>query len=159
MAEIGYELEWMKLTRSFTVKAVSGLTPDQLMKIPANFNNNILWHVGHLLLTQCTFFYGLTNQPSPLSESDAAAYKLLFDAGTSPKTWTNPPDVDAVLKQFGTIGDVIVADAAAGKFDGFKPVELFPGLTLNSVASTAVFQCIHEGMHYGTITAYTKLVS
>jgi hypothetical protein len=158
MAAIGYEMEWMKLTRGMTLGAVKSLSNDQLLKVPQNFNNNILWNVGHLLYSQCAFFYGLTQQPFPLPAGSADLYKSLFDDATSPKTWNDHPDIPALLDQYASITDTIVADAKAGKFDGFKATELFPGMTLHSVAEIAGFQCVHEGMHYGAISALKKFV-
>ncbi len=158
MAAIGNEFMWMKTLRGFTLGIIKDLSHEQLLTIPTGFNNNILWQIGHLLYEQYQFFYGFTGQPLPLPEGGAEAYKALFDNGTSPKTWETPPDVAGILAEFASISDTIIADANAGKFDGFQGRELRPGLLLNDINHLAAFHCVHEGMHMGAIKAIKAFV-
>ena len=158
MAAITTEIEWMQLLRSFTLNSIKGLSHEQLLTVPEKFNNHILWNVGHLLYSQCAFFYSLNQKPFPLPSGSEDQYKAWFDEGTSPKTWTTQPDVAEILDQFAGITKTIIDDIQAGAFDGFKTTELFPGVTLHNVPEIAGFQCIHEGMHMGAIGALKKFV-
>ncbi|MBI5092066.1 MAG: DinB family protein [Candidatus Hydrogenedentes bacterium] len=158
MAAKGYEWDVMKMMGGFAVETTKSLTKDQLLKVPDHFNNNVLWNLGHLLYYQCNFFYGLTQQPFPLPAGCEEQYKELFADGTSPKTWKSQPDVAAVQAQFASLTETVLADAAAGKFDGFKTVELFPGMTLHNANETAAFHAVHLGMHIGAIGALKKLI-
>lgn len=158
MATIGHGFEWMKMLRGLTLAAIQDLSPEQLRAVPQGFNNNVLWNVGHLLYEQCQVFYSLTQQPFPFPPGCAEQYKALFDNGTAPKTWVHLPDTPEILARFAAITDTIIADAASGKFDGFRTFELSPGVSIDTVSEAAAFHCVHEGMHLGAINALKKFI-
>jgi hypothetical protein len=151
-----YELDMMATLRSWTADSLKDLSDAQLVKIPDGFNNNILWNAGHLLYYQCEFTYTFSGQPTPLPTPEK--YKGWFAEGTSPKGWTEKPDTKFVVELFKSISDTILRDAKAGKFEGFKALSPFEGVTLNTFAESVGFHNIHEGMHYGAIGALKKFV-
>ncbi len=46
------KIEKIKKTRRFLLNLVSELSTDQLNEIPPDFNNNIIWNMGHLIAAQ-----------------------------------------------------------------------------------------------------------
>ena len=51
------------------VNDLENLTDDQLTKIPEGFNNNILWHVGHVLVSNEFFMFGYPQTDTGLPQS------------------------------------------------------------------------------------------
>jgi hypothetical protein len=47
----------IKNTRAFVLELVKDLTTEQLNKIPAGFNNNIIWNIAHLTAAQQNLCY------------------------------------------------------------------------------------------------------
>lgn len=45
-------IDLIKQTRKAAVEGLTGFTIEQLNKIPAGFNNNIIWNLGHLTAVQ-----------------------------------------------------------------------------------------------------------
>ena len=48
-------IELLKETRPRLLELAEGLSAEEQLKIPAGFNNNILWNVGHLAVTHRSF--------------------------------------------------------------------------------------------------------
>ena len=46
------QIETIRKTRSFLLDYIKELNIEQLNKIPAGFNNNIAWNLGHLVAAQ-----------------------------------------------------------------------------------------------------------
>ena len=51
------KIENIKNTRRFLLDRVSELSSDQLNEIPTEFNNNIIWNLGHLIAAQQRICY------------------------------------------------------------------------------------------------------
>jgi hypothetical protein len=45
-------LGWIKKTRTSLLNMISGLSLEQINKVPEGFNNNIIWNLGHLVSAQ-----------------------------------------------------------------------------------------------------------
>ena len=57
------QIEKIRTTRKLLLTLIDGLTAAQLNSIPKGFNNNIIWNVGHLVVSLQGIFYvraGLT---------------------------------------------------------------------------------------------------
>ena len=48
----------LKTTRANILKAIQDFTPQQLNHIPPGFNNNLVWNLGHVIVTQQLLCYG-----------------------------------------------------------------------------------------------------
>lgn len=141
-------------TRGLTLQTLSDLTPAQWTTIPEGFSNNILWNAAHIAATQARLLYVLNGLPAPIAD------RIIQNGirGTSPKEWTEPLTPEDVLDVLGRLVPQTIEDDAAGTFNEFKPLELRPGLTLDSFDDAIVFSIMHEGMHIGMIMQLKKLV-
>lgn len=142
-----------RLTRSYMKKRVDGLSKEQLLALPEGAENNILWNVGHIVLTN----YRLLYRPSGGTVPVPSTWDGWFLPGTSPANWgTTPPSADDVLKEFQTQNDRIQSDHEAGLFKTYKPFTLKSGSSLNSVDEALAFNLMHEGIHIGAIIALRR---
>src|SRR3954471_5538531 len=86
----------MELTRSFFIKNVEALEEGQVDVQPEGFNNNIHWHIGHVLTTAESFMFGFPKNTSHLP----ANYLELFARGTKPADWQGDvPSVSVLTSQ------------------------------------------------------------
>ncbi|WP_201007511.1 DinB family protein [Paenibacillus glycanilyticus] len=70
--------------------------PEQRKVIPYGFNNNVHWHLGHILFITQYEVLGLSGRPLVLPEN----YKDFFAFGTRPADWReDPPEWDLLLAQ------------------------------------------------------------
>ena len=144
----------LKKSRALTLKAIEGLTLEQLHTIPEGFKNNIAWNVAHLVVTQQLLHYKLSGLnclcPDELIETHRK--------GTFPTTTFTQEEFDEVLELFAGLPDTLKEDFEAGLFEDYQEYPTSTGVVLNSMEIAIPFNNFHEGIHYGIIRAIKKLV-
>jgi uncharacterized damage-inducible protein DinB len=70
--------------RSEILGAVDTVSEEDTQKIPAGFNNNIRWNLGHIYLDQYLWIQALIKEPAAVPEE----FKSWFGYGTSPVNFT-----------------------------------------------------------------------
>ena len=63
-----------KTTRSLLLNLANKYEHDQLNLIPTGFNNNLIWHLGHVIAVQDTLIYKSTGASSELSDEFRLKY-------------------------------------------------------------------------------------
>ena len=124
-------------------------------RVPEGSSNNVLWNVGHLVVTLELLTYGLTG----LDLGVPASMVTSFRKGTSPADWDETPDPEAVLHHLHASPDRIEADLRAGRFTEYREYTTTPGVVLASVDDALAFDLYHEGLHLGAVLSLRKLVA
>lgn len=151
---MNFEFEILKKNRELILKVVEGLSIEQLNKIPEGFNNNIVWNIAHLVVTQqllCYTFSGL-----PVSISD----KLLnsFRKGTAPVDEVSLEEYEEIKKLFSQLPTQLESDYNAGIFKSYQEYTTSVAITLKDIDSAIAFNNLHEGIHLGVILGLKKLL-
>ena len=139
------------LTRGSFLKNIEAITPEQASVQPEGFNNNIHWHIGHVLTVTEQFMLGYPKKTTHLP----ANYIELFGNGTRPSEWTGDvPSVDVLSDQLkAQLGRIKELPAPMLDEKLKKP---FMGLeTFGELANLALY---HEAHHLGQIHAMRKLI-
>lgn len=85
-----------ELTRGNFLKIIEAITTAQASVQPEGFNNNIHWHIGHVLTVTEQFMMGFPKKSNHLP----ANYIELFGNGTRPSEWTGDvPSVEVLTEQ------------------------------------------------------------
>lgn len=147
-------IELLKTTRVALLKTVENLSDEQLIKIPAGFNNNILWNLAHLAVTQQALNYKLSGLPTYVSEQLMEENKK----GSSPSSWSKVPDVKFIKEQLIELPEILGRDYEAGKFKQFNNYMTSAGYELKNIDDSILFNNFHEGIHLGSVMALKKLV-
>ena len=137
----------VEIARGYLMQYVTDLSDEQLLEVPDGAKNNVLWNIGHVVFSHAGLTYGPAGLTSPVPES----YEALFKGGTSPSDWSETPPIDEVKGLLESSTAQTKEDYLAGKFDGFKSMDLMPGVTLATVEQAFGFNGIHEGVHLGFI--------
>lgn len=147
-------IQLLKSLRTTLLNSVSNLSAEQLVITPPNFNNNILWNLAHLAVTQQILNYKLSGQAVLVSE------KLLEEnkKGTSPKNWSETPDINEVKDLLISLPEKLETDYNNGLFKQFNTYKTSMGIELNDINDSIEFNNFHEGLHMGTITALKNLI-
>lgn len=147
-------IEILKTTRAKLVETVSSLSNEQLLKIPQGFNNNILWNLTHLLVTQQILNYKLSGLDMHLDE------KLIEEnrKGSSPSSWTTTPDIDFVKQNLVDLPIKLEIDYNNKIFTSYKSYMTSLNFEIKSIEDSIEFNNFHEGIHLGSILALKKLV-
>jgi len=146
------EFDMLRQTRKNILGVASRFDKEQLVKIPEGYKNNILWNVGHVVITQKLLTYKLSNLPIGLDESLIEACRK----GSTPANWEKEIDFEYVKNAMFTAVDKTEKDYKTGKFTEFSDYETSYGVTLTSVEDAIKFNNLHEALHLGYIMSLAK---
>lgn len=137
--------------RSDVLMAVEGITAEQAEVVPANFNNNIRWNLGHIYLDQFLWIETLTKETSEATRY----FNQWFGFGTSPNDFTlETPTFEALKNLLREQPNVIRKQYQHRLAEEFEPIEM--GIyTIEQVLMRTVF---HEGMHLQAMMDIRKCI-
>jgi len=148
-------IEIIRTPRKLLIGIIESLTTEQLNQIPAGFNNNIIWNIGHLIAAQ----QGVCYKRSGLELKTDEAFFQAYRPGTKPEGFVGGDEVERIkILLFSTL-DELEADYDAGIFKTYTSVVTRYGIALTNIDDALNFLPFHEGLHIGCIIALKRLVS
>ena len=144
----------LKKTRENLLKFVSELTVEQLNEIPAGFNNNIVWNLGHLLVTQQGMCYSRAGLERKISDELFDKYK----PDTKPSGFVDASEISTIKELFISLVEQFETDWKAGLFANYTSWTNRFDIELTSIDEAMNFVLFHEGIHRGYIMALKRLV-
>ena len=129
------------------------MSTGHLNKIPAAFNNNIIWNIAHLTAAQQNLCYVRSGLAITVKEHFSP-----FLSGTKPEKFIEQKEIDSIFDALLNSMDRLAADYSSNVFLKFDPWGKRYGIKLNSIEDAINFIPFHEGMHIGYIMALKKLV-
>lgn len=142
------------LCRGYLASHIAGLTEEQLLEVPEGNENNILWHMGHLLVSHCGMTYGRCGLDYPCPRE----FTALFKGGSKPADWSETPDIAKIKGLFKENMNGIVEHYKNGDFENYDPQEMAPGMSLANIEEALGFVIIHESVHHGNIITIRRLI-
>lgn len=148
-------IAFLRYARTSITNHVADLSQEQMLLVPKRFDNNILWNIGHIMVSQQSIIYRRSGLPVNVSDEMVAMYK----PGTSPADWNTLPNgaelIQMMLDQQQTLED----DFATGKFSGpFEALSTSGGLAVNDIEGAFAFNLYHESLHWGAIQSLKNCV-
>ncbi len=147
-------IEFLKTIRTVYSRMTEPLTPEQWLELPAGRSNNILWNVGHVVVSQQMMHYALSGLPMHVDPALVAAFRK----GSSPAEWNEPPEVEQIRGLLTELPRQLEQDHASGLFREYSPYKTALGVTLTSIEEALEFNNFHEGVHLGITMAIAKTV-
>lgn len=150
-----FSLEVLTNTRSFFNRYLENTSLEDLNKIPHGFNNNIIWNVGHILVTQQLLAYKLSGLPMMVSETLISKYMK----GTKPEGSVSQEEVDEIKKLLFDTIEQTKKDVEQDLFKNFHEYTVSTtGNTLTNIEDAFQFILFHEGIHLGYVMALSRAV-
>lgn len=144
----------LKKTRQFLLHLVDGLINEQLNKIPTGYNNNIIWHLGHLVVTHYSICYRPTGNKVPLEENFYGIYK----PGGKPLPNIEATEIASIKEMLLSKIDGFEKDVNEGYFNNYNTWTTPYGIEIKNINDAMQFVNFHEGLHTGYVMAMKKLV-
>jgi len=142
-------------SRNMVSKFLSGYSLDQLNVIPEGLNNNLIWNIGHIIVSQQLLVYKLSGLPMLVSDELVEKYKK----GTKPEhpaTQAEVEELKALL--FSTIQQTKL-DYDAKLFQNYHEYTTSTGShVLKNTEDAMAFSNFHEGLHLGIMTIICKFL-
>jgi len=148
------QFEILRANRLLILKIIENLTLAQLNNIPNGFNNNIVWNVAHLVVTQQLLCYKLAGLNILVTEEMVEA----FQKGTAPSRDITQDELDAIKEQLVALPNTFEEDYIAKIFNNYEPYPTSVNVTLNNINEAFEFNNFHEGIHLGIILSLKKFV-
>ncbi|MET3729489.1 putative damage-inducible protein DinB [Fictibacillus halophilus] len=140
-----------ELARSIFLKQVDGIDTSAADIQPDGFNNNIRWHIGHVLTTAEYFMFGFPEHSSNLPKQ----YVELFNRGTSPADWKGEVPTLKELKQQLEEQLVRIKAIPAERLNEKLEKPVFNLTTFGELVNFTVF---HETNHLGQMHAIKRVI-
>ncbi|MEC3906442.1 DinB family protein [Tamlana sp. 2201CG12-4] len=141
--------------RTIFNKIIENNTLEDLNKVPKGFNNNIIWNIGHIVVTEQLLVYKLSGLETALSEEMINKYRK----DTKPNGHVSQEEVNEIK---GLLFSTIQKTQDNYNKDLFKNYNAYTvsttGNTLNNVDEALQFAVVHEGLHYGYVMALLKAI-
>jgi len=149
-----HQIFLMRKTRLNILKEVENCSPDQLFYIPSQFNNSIIWNMGHLIATLGILVYESSNTPYPISKEFIDKFKK----GTFPKDSTDENLIQEIKDMLIFSADQLESDYENQTFGKYIERTTSYGVTLTTIEDAIAYNSLHEGIHIGQIRMLKKLL-
>ncbi|MBT2663014.1 DinB family protein [Bacillus sp. ISL-45] len=137
--------------RSYILGVTDTVSEEDAEKIPAGFNNNIRWNLGHIYLDQYLWIQAVTKEPADVPEE----FKSWFGYGTSPANFTEETPTVSELKDLLKTQPARIKESYGDRLDDeFTPTEM----GMHTIEQVLVRTIFHEGMHLQTILDIKKCI-
>ena len=140
-------------TRQKLSAIMDSLSVEELNRIPLGFNNNIIWNIGHILVSEQLLVYKLSGIEPCLSMDMINAYRK----DSKPTSALSRGDINEIKNLLSSTIKKTKVDYTAGIFKSYNTYTVSTtGNTLTNVNEALQFAAIHEGLHYGYVLALVK---
>ena len=146
--------EILKVGRNNQLNMIKDLTLEQLNVIPQGFNNNLIWNLGHIVVTQQFLCYKLSGLPLYLSDNMVTN----FAKGSLPSPNFEKADLALIKEENQRLPSLLESDYKRGIFKDFGKYPTSFGFELNTIDDAILFNNVHEGMHLGYLMALKRAV-
>ena len=143
-----------KTSREIYKKYLEKYTLEQLNKVPQGFNNNLIWNIGHIVVSQQILVYGGSGLPMMVSENLVNRYRR----GTRPERDVTTEEVEEIKSLLFTTIAKTEEDYRNNIFTTYNPRISELGFDLSSVEDGITFNSYHEAIHLGIMMELKKFI-
>lgn len=141
--------------RPFFKKHIENNSLEDLNKIPEGYNNNIIWNIGHIVVTAQLLAYKLSGLPMMVNDELINKYRK----DTKPEGPVSQFEVDEIKTLLFSTLEKLESDYKSGIFKVYHAYTVSTtGNTLTNIDEALQFILFHEAMHLGYILALVRAV-
>ncbi|MBN3521645.1 DinB family protein [Algoriphagus lutimaris] len=143
-----------KTSRNLLLNLLEQTSIEKLNTIPAGFNNNIIWNIGHIIVAQQGLVYKSSGLTDYISDDLFNRYK----PGTKPESFTSEDEANELKSLLIELTVLTEKDLEKGIFKTYKERRTATGFHLANVQDALEFNNFHEGLHIGYILSIRKFL-
>jgi hypothetical protein len=140
-------------TRKTLLKIMESRNFENLIRIPAGFNNSIFWNIAHLLVTQQLLCYKLSGLDLMIDEDMVSRY----GKGAVATAEVSIEDIEYVKNNLLKMTINLKEDYTKESFKQFKPYMTSTGIELLDIDDALKFSGFHDGIHLGIVLSLMKI--
>lgn len=150
-----FTFEVIKNIRSIFNKIIDDNSLEDLNKIPDEFNNNIIWNIAHVIVSEQLLAYKLSGLQCVVSDDMINKYRK----DTKPENDVTQAEVDEIKNLLHSTIQNTKADYNNCVFKDYNTYTVSTtGNTLTNIDEALQFVMTHEGLHYGYVLALLKAI-
>lgn len=149
-----FQLDTLRSTRTNARKVLSAFSLDAINEIPKDFNNNLIWNYGHMIVTQQLLCYKLSGVPMHIDKTLIKAYAK----GTQPTNPVTQSEYDKLQELDDQLITQLEQDYQQNLFTNYNAYTTSYGITLDHIDNAITFNNVHEGHHLGNMFSMRKLL-
>jgi hypothetical protein len=146
------QFEILKTIRQNFLKLVEEPSVEQLNFVPSGFNNNIVWNLGHIVVTQQLLQYKLSNVEVKVSDELIQRFRK----GTKPEAEVSKQEIDDLKSLLVQNVAILIEDYQKGIFKEYSVYQTSFGVELKNIEDAVAFNNAHETLHLGYAMALKK---
>ncbi|MFI5138122.1 MAG: DinB family protein [Sphingobacteriales bacterium] len=147
-------IEILKNPHALLIKLTGELSIEQLNEVPAGFNNNIIWNMGHIVAAQQGLCYKRAGLDTRIDESLFSLYK----SGTKPEGFVDSEGVEEIKTLLLDNLEQLETDYNNKIFTSYTAFTTRYGVEIGSIDDAIGFLPFHDGLHLGYILALKRVV-
>lgn len=150
-----FTFQVIKNIREIFIKIIEDNALEDLNKIPEGFNNNIIWNIAHVVISEQLLAYRLSGLKIDIPEPLINAYKK----DSKPEKPINKEELEIIKGLLASTIAKTKTDYDNGIFKEYNSYTVSTtGNTLNSIDDALQFIMTHDGLHYGYVLALLKAI-
>ncbi|GAA4966548.1 DinB family protein [Algibacter aquimarinus] len=150
-----FTFEVLHNIRPFFKNHIENNSLEDLNKIPNGYNNNIIWNIGHIVVTAQLLAYKLSGLPMAVSDEIVNKYRK----DTKPEGPVSQDEVDEIKALLFSTAEKLESDYKNNVFKEYNAYTVSTtGNTLNNIDEALQFILFHEAMHLGYVLALVRAV-
>lgn len=146
------EFAILQQTRNNIQTLLEEISDKDLVRIPADFSNNIYWNVAHIVIVQQLLCNKMSRVPLNIPDEWVAP----FSKGSAPDGTCDAAPRAGIQEALTTTVEALVDDYRAGRFGAYKTYPTSYGFTIASIEDAIAFNNVHEALHLGYILALKR---
>jgi hypothetical protein len=151
---MNWSLKTVSTIRKSILHLIEGLDEKAMNHIPTNFNNNLAWHLAHLVAVQQVILYKNSSLPMLVTDEYVNTYR----GGTKPEKIITSAEIEEIKGLFLSHLQTAAQDYEGNKFVTYTPWVTRTGIEVGSVDESFSALVFHESTHFGYMMALKRVV-
>lgn len=148
------EFKITRRTHELLDEYFQNFTIEDLNKIPDGFRNNLIWNIGHIIVSQQSLVYKGSGLQMIVSDELVS----LYARGTAPHRDISPSEAVELRNLLDSLIRKTEDDYNDGVFTAYNSRKSEMGYDLSTVEDAIAFNNHHEALHLGIMMQLKKFI-